>query len=81
MREENDEQYDRPAKVPQGCICGDMPGRCPGRDVCELCKPEVKTCPKCHSGDYNAVNHPAGFGAPEAYTWQCADCDHESEPE
>ena len=87
MRELTNDDYElmdeaRKAKNASRCQCNfEMPGSCPGPSNCPMCQPEARTCPKCHSGDYNAVHHPAGFGAPEAYTWQCADCDHESEPE
>jgi hypothetical protein len=84
---ENDEQYDRPAKVPQGCLCGDLPGQCPGRSQCPACQPEVevRTCPKCFSGDYNQHFHEydvnqAGSQA-DCSWWRCEDCGSETEPE
>lgn len=32
-----DERADAPKPKSEACICGDMPGRCPGRSNCPLC--------------------------------------------
>lgn len=36
----NDERADQPRKRSESCVCPDMPGRCPGRSNCPLCKPD-----------------------------------------
>ena len=46
---------------------------------------EVRTCPKCHSGDYNQCKHVfdvnGGSPLPDCTWWVCEDCGYQEEPE
>jgi len=48
-------------------------------------EPECRTCPKCHSGDFNQREHlfdvTEKYSLPDCTWWVCEDCGYETEPE
>ena len=91
MRELTNDDYElmdeaRKAKNASRCQCNfEMPGSCPGPSNCPMCQPEARTCPKCHSGDYNQHFHEYDVNQAGSQVdcswWRCEDCDFESQPE